>query len=75
MPFGIDPAQLDQYAVDKLTRRLESIRSARGRPPAETDTDYMPIELEERFADEDARAPSSDSPQPRQTRRGSADVR
>jgi ribonucleoside-diphosphate reductase beta chain len=54
-PFGIDQAEMHQYAVDKLTRRLDSIQGARGRPVHEIDEDYSPMELEDRFGDEDAR--------------------
>jgi len=54
-PFGIEPEEMQQYATDKLTRRLESIQGARGRPPQEIDEDYSPMELEDRFGDEDAK--------------------
>jgi ribonucleoside-diphosphate reductase beta chain len=54
-PFGVDPEEMQQYATDKLTRRLESIQGARGRPPQEIDEDYSPMELEDRFGDEDAK--------------------
>ena len=47
--------EMQQYAVDRLTRRLESIQGARGRPVGEIDEDYSPMELEDRFGDEDAR--------------------
>ncbi|GAA5159950.1 R2-like ligand-binding oxidase [Pseudonocardia eucalypti] len=53
MPFGIDQAEMLQYATDKLTRRLESIQGARGRPVLEIDEDYSPMELEDKFGDED----------------------
>lgn len=55
IPFGIDMDEMIQYATDKLTRRLESIQGARGRPVEEIDEDYSPMELEERFGDEDAK--------------------
>jgi ribonucleoside-diphosphate reductase beta chain len=55
-PFGIDQAEMHQYAMDKLTRRLESIQGARGRPPGEIDEDYSPMELEDRLGDEDGAA-------------------
>jgi len=54
-PFGIEPEEMQQYATDKLTRRLESIAGARGRDPREIDEDYSPMELEDRFGDEDAK--------------------
>jgi ribonucleoside-diphosphate reductase beta chain len=54
-PFGIEPVEMQQYATDKLTRRLESIAGARGRDPREIDEDYSPMELEDRFGDEDAK--------------------
>jgi ribonucleoside-diphosphate reductase beta chain len=46
---------MQQYAADKLARRLESIQGARGRNPQEIDEDYSPMELEDRFGDEDAK--------------------
>jgi ribonucleoside-diphosphate reductase beta chain len=55
MPFGIQQEEMQQYAVDRLTRRLESIQGARGRPVGEIDEDYSPMELEDRFGEEDAR--------------------
>ncbi|MDT7660102.1 MAG: ribonucleoside-diphosphate reductase beta chain [Pseudonocardiales bacterium] len=54
-PFGIDDAEMAQYAADKLTRRMESIQGARGRDPREIDEDYSPMDLEDRFGDEDAK--------------------
>jgi ribonucleoside-diphosphate reductase beta chain len=54
-PFGIEPEEMQQYATDKLTRRLESIAGARGRDPREIDEDYSPMELEDRFGEEDAK--------------------
>jgi ribonucleoside-diphosphate reductase beta chain len=55
IPFGIDRDEMQQYAVDKLARRLESIQGARGRPVREIDEDYSPMELEDRFGEEDQR--------------------
>jgi ribonucleoside-diphosphate reductase beta chain len=55
MPFGIDQEEMSQYASNKLSRRLESIQGARGRPVHEIDEDYSPMELEDRFGEEDAR--------------------
>jgi ribonucleoside-diphosphate reductase beta chain len=52
-PFGIEPLEMQQYATDKLTRRLESIAGARGRDPREIDEDYSPMELEDRLGNED----------------------
>jgi ribonucleoside-diphosphate reductase beta chain len=54
-PFGIDEAEMAQYAADKLTRRMESIQGARGRDPREIDEDYSPMDLEDRFGEEDAK--------------------
>jgi ribonucleoside-diphosphate reductase beta chain len=54
-PFGIDQEEMHQYALSKLTRRLESIQGARGRPVEEIDEDYSPMELEDKLGDEDAR--------------------
>jgi ribonucleoside-diphosphate reductase beta chain len=54
-PFGIDEAEMAQYAADKLSRRMESIQGARGRDPREIDEDYSPMDLEDRFGDEDAK--------------------
>jgi ribonucleoside-diphosphate reductase beta chain len=53
-PFGTTSQELTQYATEKLTRRLESIKAARERPAQEIDEDYSPMELEDRFGDEDA---------------------
>jgi ribonucleoside-diphosphate reductase beta chain len=53
-PFGLDIEEMTDYAMDKVGRRLESIESARGRPVAEIDEDYTPMNLEDRFAEEDA---------------------
>lgn len=56
VPFGIDPEEMTKYAADKLSRRLESIQGARGRDVYEIDEDYSPMELEDRFGEEDAEA-------------------
>lgn len=53
-PFGLDPTEMTEYAADKVTRRLGSIQSARGKPVHEIDEDYSPMSLEEKFAEEDA---------------------
>jgi ribonucleoside-diphosphate reductase beta chain len=45
-----------QYSSDKGMRRFGTISSARGRPVAEIDLDYSPVQLEDTFADEDERA-------------------
>ena len=37
-------------------RRFGTISSARGRPVAAIDVDYSPLQLEDTFADEDAKA-------------------
>lgn len=52
-PFGIDIDEMTDYGMDKLTRRLESIEGARGRPVEEIDEDYSPMELEDKFGAED----------------------
>jgi len=54
IPFGIKMDEMVQYGNEKLNRRLESIQGARGRPPLEIDEDYSPMDLEDRFGDEDA---------------------
>jgi ribonucleoside-diphosphate reductase beta chain len=56
VPFGITPEEMMQYAGDKGMRRFGTISSARGRPVGEIDLDYSPLQLEDTFADEDARA-------------------
>jgi ribonucleoside-diphosphate reductase beta chain len=60
-PFDFDQDEFAQYATDKGMRRFGTIGSARGRPLAEIDLDYSPLQLEETFADEDrhALAPSA----------------
>lgn len=52
-PFGLDSTEMTEYAADKVTRRLESIQSACGKPVHEIDEDFSPMDLEDRFADED----------------------
>ncbi|NBH07477.1 R2-like ligand-binding oxidase [Amycolatopsis sp. SID8362] len=52
-PFGINIDEMTDYALDKVTRRLESIESARGRAVEEIDDDYSPMQLEDKFAAED----------------------
>jgi ribonucleoside-diphosphate reductase beta chain len=56
VPFGISPEEMTQYAADKGMRRFGTISSARGRPVGEIDLDYSPLQLEDTFADEDAKA-------------------
>ena len=56
MPFDISTDEFMQYAADKGMRRLGTISSARGRPVAEIDLDYSPVQLEDTFADEDEKA-------------------
>jgi ribonucleoside-diphosphate reductase beta chain len=46
-PFGIDPDEMTEYAVDKLTRRLGAIESARGADLFTIDRDASPEALEE----------------------------
>ncbi|QLL07932.1 R2-like ligand-binding oxidase [Mycobacterium vicinigordonae] len=55
-PFGLSPDEILQYSTDKGLRRFGTISSARGRPVGEIDLDYSPVQLEDDFADEDARA-------------------
>jgi ribonucleoside-diphosphate reductase beta chain len=56
LPFGLVQDEFTQYAADKGMRRFGTISSARGRPLAEIDLDYSPVQLEETFAAEDERA-------------------
>jgi ribonucleoside-diphosphate reductase beta chain len=56
MPFGMQLDEFMQYSADKGMRRFGTISSARGRPLAEIDVDYSPVQLEDTFADEDERA-------------------
>ncbi|MGH3561772.1 MAG: R2-like ligand-binding oxidase, partial [Mycobacterium sp.] len=55
LPFGLSSDELTAYATDKGMRRFGTISSARGRPVAEIDLDYTPLELEDTFAAEDAK--------------------
>jgi ribonucleoside-diphosphate reductase beta chain len=55
VPFGLSSDEILQYSMDKGTRRFGTISSARGRPVGEIDLDYSPVQLEDTFADEDAR--------------------
>jgi len=52
-PFGIDPDEMTAYAMDKLTRRLGAIESARGADLFTIDRDASPEALEEKFHSED----------------------
>lgn len=56
IPFGLEKDEFQAYAADKGMRRFGTISSARGRPLGEIDVDYSPLQLEDTFADEDARA-------------------
>jgi ribonucleoside-diphosphate reductase beta chain len=56
IPFGLALDEFMQYASDKGMRRFGTISSARGRPVGDIDVDYSPLQLEDAFADEDARA-------------------
>jgi ribonucleoside-diphosphate reductase beta chain len=56
IPFGLEKDDMQQYAADKGMRRFGTIGSARGRPLEEIDVDYSPLQLEDTFADEDAKA-------------------
>ena len=52
-PFGIDPDEMTAYSIDKLTRRLGTIESARGADLLMIDRDASPEALEEKFHSED----------------------
>ncbi|GAB3004196.1 R2-like ligand-binding oxidase [Amycolatopsis acidiphila] len=52
-PFGVSVRDMTEYALDKVGRRLQSIESARGRAVEEIDEDYSPMNLEDKFAEED----------------------
>jgi ribonucleoside-diphosphate reductase beta chain len=56
MPFELVQDEFMQYAADEGMRRFGTISSARGRPLGEIDLDYSPVQLEDTFADEDAKA-------------------
>ncbi|HEU4362779.1 MAG TPA: R2-like ligand-binding oxidase [Mycobacterium sp.] len=55
VPFALSEDEFMQYSTDKGMRRFGTISSARGRPLAEIDVDYSPLQLEDTFADEDSR--------------------
>jgi ribonucleoside-diphosphate reductase beta chain len=59
IPFNLTMDEFMEYASDKGMRRLGTIGSARGRPLAEIDIDYSPLQLEDTFADEDRKALSA----------------
>ncbi|MBV9090071.1 MAG: R2-like ligand-binding oxidase [Mycobacteriaceae bacterium] len=52
-PFGLDPQEMTAYALDKLSRRLGAIESARGGDLLTIDRDASPEALEEKFHAED----------------------
>ncbi|BBY06660.1 R2-like ligand-binding oxidase [Mycobacterium noviomagense] len=56
VPFDLSLDEFMAYATDKGMRRLGTISSARGRPLDEIDLDYSPLQLEDTFGDEDAKA-------------------
>jgi ribonucleoside-diphosphate reductase beta chain len=56
LPFGLEMDTFVNYATEKGMRRLGTIESARGRPLSEIDHDTEPIDLENRFGAEDAKA-------------------
>ena len=56
IPFDFTMDEFTEYATDKGMRRLGTIGSTRGRPLAEIDVDYSPLQLEDTFADEDRQA-------------------
>ena len=53
IPFGITIEEMTAYAMEKATRRLESIRGAVGQDVYVIDEDYSPMDLEDRFGAED----------------------
>jgi ribonucleoside-diphosphate reductase beta chain len=53
-PFGIEKDDVVTYAYGRGSRRLGTIESARGKDLIEIEGDYEPIQLEDRFAEEDA---------------------
>jgi ribonucleoside-diphosphate reductase beta chain len=53
VPFGISLDEMTEYAVDKVSRRLGSIESARGANVLDIDIDASPEALEEKFHVED----------------------
>jgi ribonucleoside-diphosphate reductase beta chain len=53
VPFGISVDDVTDYALDKVNRRLQSVESARGCDVYEIDEDYSPMDMEDRFGDED----------------------
>ena len=55
-PFDLSEDEFMKYSADKGMRRFGTISSARGRPVAEIDLDYSPLQLEDTFADEDRRS-------------------
>jgi ribonucleoside-diphosphate reductase beta chain len=59
IPFDLEMDEFMQYATDKGMRRFGTISSARGRPVGEIDLDYSPLQLEDTFADEDAKSLAS----------------
>jgi ribonucleoside-diphosphate reductase beta chain len=56
IPFDLNMDEFMQYATDKGMRRFGTISSARGRPLADIDIDYSPLQLEDTFAVEDEKA-------------------
>jgi len=57
-PFGLEVQAMTRYALDHGLRRLGTIESARGREAAHIEVDNAPLDLEERFAAEDAADPA-----------------
>jgi len=55
-PFGVEQQVMVEYAYGRGTRRLGTIESARGKDVRAIEGDYEPIQLEDRFAEEDAAA-------------------
>jgi ribonucleoside-diphosphate reductase beta chain len=53
-PFGVEKDAMVAYAYGRGTRRLGTIESARGKDLVDIEGDYEPIQLEDRFASEDA---------------------
>lgn len=54
VPFGMVPEDFTDYALDRFSRRVGAIESARGKTSAEIDGGTYEEDLEDAFADEEA---------------------